>query len=372
MNVMLMTSHLNMGGITRYMLTLPQGLRARAHEVHVVSSGGAMLPLFEQMGAEHLQLPIKTKSELNPNLYLSLRPLAEYVRQHEIEIIHAQTRVTQVMGSLMKRKNKIPYVSTCHGYFKTRLFRQLWPCWGDVIAISPAVATHLHQDFKVPAYKIHLVSHGIDLADFAQITPEERMANRRQLGLTDELTIGMIARLSDVKGQDILIAAMPQIIWEVPRAKLLLFGEGKMKEQLLELVKRLRLQDYVEFFPIVAKTRASLSAIDCFAVPSRQEGLGLSVMEAQACGVAVVASDVGGIPSLIENRQTGILVKPKDVKALASAIITVLKDDEFRYSLGVSARRKAFSQYSSNQMIDKTIDVYKKVLTNEKYPRSQR
>jgi len=351
-----------MGGITRYLLTLAKGLRRLGHEVHLASGGGDMIPQFEALGAKHLLLSIRTKSELDPKIYLALRPLAKYIEKENIEIVHAQTRITQVMGSLLHKFKRVPYVSTCHGYFKPRLSRRWWPCWGECIAISPAVAEHLHKDFHLPKEKIHLVTHGIDLEDFSPISLEEKVRLRKQYMLKDEPVIGMIARLSPIKGQDILIRAMPQILEQVPNAKLLLFGEGKTRNELIALVQQLNLRKRIEFYPIIDQTAQSLSVMNVVVVPSRQEGLGLSVMEAQACAVAVVASRVGGIPSLIEDGKTGVLVEAENVAMLADRVVTLLKDDARRNSMGLSAREYALKHYSSQRMVDRTLEVYRNAI----------
>ena len=358
MNILLLTTHLNMGGITRYLLILSKGLLSRQHHVHLISSGGDMEEEFKQLGVHTLIMDIKTKSELSPKVYKALKPIKEYIQRHDIDLIHAQTRVTQVIGHLLHQNLKIPYVSTCHGYFKTRLSRRLFPCWGRVIAISSAVYDHLANDFHLDDKTIHLVRHGIELDQFPQATLDDRQALRRKINVTDTFLIGMIARLSDVKGQDILIRAMPDILKAHKNVKLFLFGEGKMEGELHRLVKKLNLTQHVCFYPHVDSTYKSLILFDICVVPSRQEGLGLSVMEAQASALAVVASRVGGIVSLIEEDVTGLLVDPENPHCLAKKINALLKDEHKRNELGLAARRYALANYDAKTMIDKTIKVY--------------
>jgi len=360
-NILFLTTHLNTGGITTYLLTMAEGLVRRGHHVHVVSSGGNMERDFTVVGVRILVLNIKTKSELNPKIYFALPCLKKYVCEHSIDILHAQTRITQVMGRILKVLTGCPYISTCHGFFKTRYSRRLFPLWGDkVIAISCQVEDHLTSDFRVPAERVQLIVNGVDLEVFQPLDEEQRKAVRAKFGFGKDPLIGIIARLSDVKGQDVLIKSMRVVVDEIPDARLLIVGEGKMKDQLEAMVDQLGLRSHVRFISIVNRTAELLPAFDVFVMPSRQEGLGISIMEAQAAGVPVVASRVGGIPSLIVDGETGRLVPPEDSHALAEAILNLLQDKAQRENISLSAREFIRKMYSADRMVEETIKLYQR------------
>lgn len=363
MNVLYITTHLNTGGITSYLRTLSKGLIKRGHNVHIASSGGNMEKEFLSIGAKLVQCNIRTKSELDPRIYFALRPLKQYIEGNDISVVHAQTRITQVMGVLLRKLTGRPYASTCHGFFKMRLSRKCFPCWGDaVIAISQPVEDHLTDDFGVPQKKIHLIESGIDLDEFSPINQALKAQHRDRFDLGNEPIVGMIARLSDVKGPDILIKAMKSVHKSIPNAKLLLVGEGRMEKDLRNMVKHLDLMEHVRFFSVVSKTQEMLPLFDIFAMPSRQEGLGLSIMEAQASGLPVIASRVGGIPSLIEDGKTGILVEPENPESLANAIVQLFNDKEQRGVIGAAGREFIRKNYSSDMMVDKTLELYRKLV----------
>ncbi len=360
MNILFLTTHLNTGGITSYLFNLTNGLIRRGVNVHVVSSGGNMEKDFLALGAKVVNLNMRTKSELDGRIYAALKPLKQYVEQNNIDVIHAQTRITQVMGRLLQKICRKPYVATCHGFFKTRLSRRLFPCWGDkTIAISQAVVDHLKDDFAVPLQKIILVESGIDVEAFNPVDEEAKMERRKVYGLGCEPLVGIVARLSDVKGQDVLIQAMPHVVAAVPNIKLLIVGEGKMESLLKDMVAQLNLQTHVIFLPVVNKAAEVLSLLDVFVMPSRQEGLGLSVIEAQAAGLPVVASRVGGIPSLIEDGKTGVLVEPENSKALAKGMIELLANKEHAEKIGLAGRDFVKKFYSLEGMMDKMLEIYR-------------
>ena len=159
--------------------------------------------------------------------------------------------------------------------------------------------------------------------------------------------IGIIARLSDVKGIDVLIKAMPDVLKEIPSANLIIAGQGPEEIYLKELTQDLSLTASVHFKNTINQTQDLLPAFDVFVMPSLMEGLGLSVMEAQACGIPVVASRVGGLVDLIEDGKSGYLVAVNDPEALANRIIEVLQESptiQIHGTTGPIEYRTAFFQ----------------------------
>ena len=363
MNVLLLTTHLNAGGITSYLQTLAAGLVREGHSVWLGSSGGERAADFERTGVRLVALNIKTKSEISPKIYLALGELRNLIDEHHIDVIHAQTRITQVMAALLNRTTGRPNVATCHGFFKTRWNRRLFPCWGiRTIAISEPVVHHLQNDFRCPADRIALIPNGIDLQRFYVADEELRRATRARYNLQDEPVVGIIARLSDVKGIDILIKAMPQVCKAIPTVKLMIMGEGKEEALLKRLVEEHGLINTVQFIPEVADMAECLNMFDLFVMPSRQEGLGLSVLEAQACGLPVVASRVGGLVSIISNNETGFLVESENIEELATKIIAVLGDDLLRRKIGRQAHDRVRQEHSAHTMVDRTMQLYKELI----------
>ena len=364
MRILFLTTHLNTGGITSYLFNLAQGLKDCGHEVFIISSGGNREGDFKKLGVKIYNLSIRTKSELSPRLYLNLGKIRKIVQEERIDLIHAHTRVTQVAGTLVSQSTKVPYLTTCHGYFKNRLSRRLFPCWGNhVIAISTQVKKHLEDDFYVPSQKITLIESGIDLAKFKVVSDSERREAKKKYSLEKFFVVGIIARLSDVKGQDILIRAMKEVVAAKSDVYLLIVGEGKMEKELKDLTQELGLKNHILFLPIINQTSEILSAMDIFIMPSRQEGLGLSIMEAQACGLPVVGSDVGGIPTLIEHEKTGLLIKPEDPQGLAKAIIRLINENALRAKLGKNARQFIENNYALKRMVDQTLQVYQNLVS---------
>jgi len=359
MNILYLSNHLNVGGITSYILSLAKGLKSRGHNVFVASSSGDCLSKFIQGGISYIPIPIKTKSEIDLKVLFSFFKLLKYIKEKNIDIIHVNTRVTQVLGCLFHRATGKPYISTCHGFFKPKFSRWLFPCWGKrVIAISQQVSEHLRDDFKVDEAKIRLVHNGIDLNRFSIQNSNTKLATKEKFGLNNAKVVGIIARLSEVKGHIYLIEAMKKVLVKIPDAQLLIIGEGKEKKKLLDLIKRLDIEKNVFFVPSANDTIQAFLVMDVFVMPSLKEGLGLSLMEAMAYGLAVVGSNIGGIKTLIQNGENGLLVEPADSNALSRAILELLQDNFKAKALGEKARIFIHKNFSLEEMILKTEKVY--------------
>ncbi len=357
MKILFIANHLNVGGISSYLFTLGSGLKQKGHQVYLASGGGELEDKFSQAGIVLLKVPLKTKSEISPKIFFSFLKLKKAVREFKIDLIHSHSRTTQVLGDLLGRTLAKPHIFTCHGFFKPRISRRIFGGWGQkVIAISQQVKEHLIIDFKLDESKVSIINNGIDTKNFGDFSVRDKM--RQELAGQADFLVGIVARLSDVKGHIYLIQAMPEVIKNFPGTKLLIIGQGKTKDVLIKETRSLGLENSILFISEVKNTKDILAAIDIFVMPSLQEGLGLALMEAMAQGVAVVGSAVGGIKTLIQDKTNGLLVAPANASALAQAIITLLKDSSLRRNLGARAREFIMANFSKEEMVDKTEIIY--------------
>lgn len=359
MNILILSTHFNTGGITSYILTLAQGLSRKGHNVYVATSGGNMVAELVAAGVKHVSYDIKTKSEVSPKIFLALPKISRFIKEKKIDVIHAHTRVTQVTAAMLCRLTGTPYVTTCHGFYKKRLSRKLFPCWGaETVAISEAVRDYLIRDYRLADSKVCLIHAGVNPHMFLQVDEGVKRQRRQQYNLGGEPLIGIIARLTEEKGHRFLIEAMKQIVKEIYNAHLLIVGRGRIEKDLKEAVDLAGLNNCIHFYPVVNQTTEILPLLDVFVLPSLDEGFGLSILEAQAAGLPVVASRVGGVPDLIKDGETGILVAHQDIDGLAKAVIEILKDKKRAKELGSNARRFVEEEFSVGQFVEKTLGVY--------------
>ncbi len=362
MKILMLANHLNYGGITAYCHNLARALNGKGEvEIVVASRGGDLESELVSAGIRHVRLPLTTKCEVSPKVFRSFFQLLPIVEELGIDLFHANTRVTQVLAALLSKKTGRPYLSTCHGYFKPRFSRRLFPCWGQkVIAISDQVREHLLGDFHLDPQRIELIYNGVDLEKFKPIPPEAVRAEKGRLGLdADKKTVGHIGRLSSVKGQKFFVLAAAEVAAKRKDIQFLIIGDGEEGEHLKRLIREKGLEDAVFIRPSMPQTAVALSLMDVFCMPSLQEGLGISILEAQAQGVPVVASRVGGIPSIVEDGKTGLLCEPKDPVVLAAALLKILNDETLKNTLVQKAKAQVREKFSLGLMAERTRSLYR-------------
>ena len=360
MRILHITTHLNKGGITSYLSSLAEGLIKKGHDIFIASSGGEDEGEFLNNNIKLINIPIRTKKEISPSVLFSYFALRRFLSRNNIDIIHAHTRVTQVLASLLSRKFRIPLVTTCHGFFNPRWHRKKFPCWGHkTIAISRQVKKHLISEFKLSEENICLVHNGVDMDKIRVLSSEEIYKLKEEIGIEKEtFVVGTAARFSSVKGLEYLVRALPEVLKTVSNVALLLIGYGKEEPKLKQIAKDLNIESKVIFFNPKKETHEYLCVMNIFVMPSIQEGLGISILEAQANKIPVIASNVGGIPDIIEDRQTGILVESKRESSIAKAILELIQNKNLYEKIRASAYEGVSSKFTLGQMVTKTEKVY--------------
>ena len=366
MRILHITSHLNVGGVTSSVLSLSRALAERGHRVIIASGGGQLEAEAAARGLTSWRLPLRTSVEFSLRVFSAGRQLAGRLRQEPVDVIHAHTRVGQVVADRLSRRLRIPYVTTWHGFYRRNLGRMLRPCTGALtIAISEPVRQHLLQDFGVPSPRVRLIPHGIDPAPFtASVEPAQQLRLRQALQLAiDAPVIGTVARLVASKGIDQLIASLPAIRASAPGAQLLIVGDGEDRPRLQALARARGVAEAVHFAGTLPETRVALSLMRVFVfLPAEQEGFGLSLLEAMASGRPIVAVRRGrGAAWVLEDSGVGVLVEPDDARGLAAAVARFLQDGEAACRAAGEARAAVTQRYSLARMVDQVEEVYRTV-----------
>jgi glycosyltransferase involved in cell wall biosynthesis len=189
----------------------------------------------------------------------------------------------------------------------------------------------------------------------------ENLKDTESLKLEGFPKIGSSGRLSKIKGFEYLLRSISLLIEKYPRIALYILGEGKEEKKMITLAKDLKIE---ERFRILKKVKLSrfLRSLDIFCLPSLEEPLGLSILEAQYVGVPCIASCVGGLKIIIENLKTGVLVPPKQPKKIASAIDFLIRNEEIRKEIQKNAKRKILEKFDFSKKVKDFIEIYQEVL----------
>lgn len=366
--VLHLTTHLNTGGITTYIQKLIVPLGKFGFKVYVGSSGGEYAQAFAELGASLVHFSIKTKSELHPKLWFAFPKLIRFIKNEKIDLLHAHTRITQVLASYAGKITGIPVITTCHGFYKRRLGRRLFPAWGDkVIAISDGVADSLTNDFHVEKNKIAIIYNGVNVKDLdIAYSKHEGVKVRESYGIQpQDPVLGVIARLVEDKGHEFLIRAVAQLKNDFPTMKLLIVGDGKYRETLVRRTKEWGIFDSVRFLGNVPDVTKPLSAIDIFVLPATwREGFGLSIVEAMTCYKPTIVTNIWALNTLIQDHITGIMVTPKEVEPIVSSVRKYLMYPEFREQIAVNGRKMVEEKFSIQRMAQEIKTIYESLISS--------
>lgn len=259
--------------------------------------------------------------------------------------------------------NLLRYHAVRRPLLLNRLQRNLCTKSQKVIAVSRFSAASIIKEHGISSEKVTVVPNGVDQEVFRPGIQGAEM--RERWGIFSERVLLFTGRLDYSKGLRYLMEAFNRIIQKVPDVKLVIVGEGILKNQLLQFAKRRKLQDCVKFTGRLdaESLPKAYAAADIVVCPSLMEGFGLSLLEAMAVGKPCVAAASGGIMEVVANGEDGLLVPPADSTALQRAIEVLLSDYDLCRRLSAAARRKVEISYTLERMVERTLAVYNCALT---------
>jgi glycosyltransferase involved in cell wall biosynthesis len=242
--------------------------------------------------------------------------------------------------------------------FKAQLFFHILRRATGAIAPSRIIRDEL-LTAGFPNDKIFILPNGVDVVRFQPATVSEKIEAKSALGLCAEtLVIGTVARLVQRKRIDVLLRAFRKVLVHSYRARLLIVGDGPLRDELRTAARGLGIDGFVSWLGSQIDPAKLLRAMDVFALPSHMEGSPNAVLEAMAMGLPIVATRIGGIVDLVEENATGLLIRPGDADELATALCALLSDAGLRVNLGLAARRRAVEVFSLSRNVQRLIDLY--------------
>jgi glycosyltransferase involved in cell wall biosynthesis len=353
-----MSRQLGLGGTERQLTETAKALDRSRFEPHVgcFHAEGFRADELRCAGIPILRLPVT--SFLSISAVGGARQMERYLEEHSIQVVHTWDMPLALYGVPVARFFRTARVLSsqrCYRALASPLERHLLRITDrmadGIVVNSNAVRADLIEHDRVPAGLIHLCHNGIDTRLFHP--PENRCS--------DSITIGTICALRPEKGLETLIeafAAMPAR----SHVKLAIVGNGEMRKPLEKLAVRMGLDGRCAFEPATADVAGRLHRMDIFVLPSLSEALSNSVMEAMACGCAVVASEVGGNPELVTAGENGLLFRAGDARGLANCLERLVTDSALRHRLGEAASQRMRTGFTLERAAARMGEIYETVL----------
>lgn len=362
MNILQILPELTVGGVETGTVDLAKYLVQNGHKCVVVSSGGPLVEELEKSGILHYKLPVESKAFWV--MFKAAAQVRRIIEKEKIDIVHARSRVPAWVGFMAARKTRAVLLTTAHGHYSRHIFSYMMG-WGKyVIVPSSVIGKHMVKDFGVPLENIRRISRSVDVSRYVF----RGMKNRQN----KEFLVGVVGRIAPIKGQLYFLKALARVLRNAPFVRAQIVGgisPGKdaYMEELEVWTRRLGLGDVVEFLGNRRDIPQLLEKMDALVMPSiSEESFGRVIVEAQAIGVPVVASRVGGVVEVIEDGKNGLLVFPKDDEGLAQAVLKLVEDQGLCQRLSEAGRRSVEEKFTLEKMAQETLSVYREALDKKR------
>ncbi len=337
------------------LLTLMLGIKERQHQVSLAAPSDCLLSSkAREWGIE--TFPFAQRSELSP---WALFQLWNILGKRDFDIIHLNGPRALLAGGVASKLCGVP-LRVCSRRVNFPLkspLSHLKYNWmqESVVTVSISICQTL-IDGGIRPDLIHVIYEGVDLAWLDSQQPEP-LAD-----VNHRLVVGTVAHLSPEKGHRTLLEAAARIVSKVPDVHFVFVGRGELMSELDEMIQELGIQNHVLLTGFRSDSEALMKRFDIFCLPSLSEGLSSAILVAMASRLPVIATQVGGIPELVIDGETGIVVPPNDPDQLAEALCKVLGSCELRQRMGQAGRQRIEESFTLERKLQETESLYSHLL----------
>lgn len=334
-------------------------------DIFCVIEGGDLVFDIERMGFKvKIMAGTYDHKRFFPYSITKILRLSDELKKGQYDIVHTHLYQADVIGRVAAILAGIPrIVKSLHnmGMWKTTkhliVDRLLLRRTAKVICCSNYQKEVVVKQESLPETKVETIYHGVDLERFKLLNDRHSYAKTVRLN-AELLTIGTVGRMINSKGQIHFLNAIPAILSEHPHAQFVIIGDGPIRRHLFSAVENTPYREKIHFLGSRSDIPQLLTLMDVFVFPSLSEGLGISVLEAMASGLPVVASNIRPLSEMIIPENTGLLVKTEDPADLAGAVNRLLRDEDLRRDMGNRGRERVKQYFTDEQMVRQIENLY--------------
>lgn len=305
------------------------------------------------------ELHICEYSHLNLPLWgrIVLRMILRQLQLEPPDLIHIQARNALPQGIWLARQLRCPFVLTVHDYLQPHERLHVDRQWCQrIIAVSEAVKTDLLERTNLPDELITVIHSGMDADKSINVAPVFK---------SDRIpVVGAAGPLEAAKGFPFFLGAAARVLATGRDVEFIIAGAGPEESNLRRLACELKIDHKVTFAPNLLEFDEAILAMDIFCLPSLQQGIGTIMIQAMAMGRPVIATRVGGVYRVVRDGETGFLVPPSSSEALSRRILELLDNPTQASVIGQSAREEVMKQFNVEQMVSKTVSLYREIIAN--------
>lgn len=337
------------------------------------TSGGILADEYKKAGAEVVRFDTAAQMDI-----IAINKLIKLIKARNVDIVHSHQMRYDFLGSIASRLSKTPFIFTRHqsisdypiNYFKKTIFLAIdsfvaVKLADRIAAVSKFIADDLKAKEGVPEGKASIIYSGLDLKRYGKDIKAGNIRKEFSIDPGAPL-IGTVGRINIEKAHDLFLKAAVEVLKEAPEARFIIAGDGPLREKQEKLAEKLGIGTKVVFTGYRKDIPAVIADLDIFALSSVTESLGIVNLEAMAMGKPVVSFDVGGVSELVVDKETGLLVPPKDAKALAKAIVGLINNKEAARNMGLAGRKRVEENFTLDATVSKYMALYESVTKDRK------
>lgn len=353
-NILFLTRTMELGGTENVVLQLCEIFKPLVNKVVVCSCGGVNEHKLQEMGIKHYIIP--DISEKNPrSIVKTIITIKKIVDKENITLVHSHHRMAALYAELICGKSILKIANAHNTFHDKKTLTRLGYRNTKLIAVGEMVKKNLVEYYGIPNEQVTVIHNAIKPFD-GKISPIPLLTEYRENGYK---IIGNVGRLSEQKGMEYFINAVPGVIEKFPKTKFVIVGDGEDKDKLVNMVKQMNLDEYITFLGYRSDIQNVMSQMDFIVLSSLWEGLPLTPIEAFSVGKTVVATAVDGTPEIVQNGINGILIKPKDIKEIVNNICYLLNNIDVLDKFHVSAKERYNAEFSFEKLRMNYIGFYR-------------
>ncbi len=360
------------GGLEMVACKIAQEFTDMGHDVTMVSPAGSQIDTFcSGQNITHISMtPVFKYLDI-----VTAWKLAGIIKKKEIDIVHIYISKDLSTGCLAKtiaHRGKLVFSQHMDSHFpKKDLFhRWVFHKTDMITTVTKSVRKHVLEYTPVSHSSVHCIYNGVDVTKF---NPNVKKADRAEYLIPeDALIVGLFGRLDRLKRQELLIEAAPKILESFPDTCFLIIGEESRsktgtgyKEKLIQKINQKNLNDKFRIIDFTPEVQSFFALFDVAVLTTPKETFGIVIIEAMAMGIAVIATNAGGVPEIIDDNVSGLLFEPEDVGGLSEKIVSVLANKKIRESMGKAGIKKVHSHFDLKKKIAEYERLFYKLLEPE-------
>ena len=357
-NILYFTRTMGVGGTEKVILQLCESQKKSFDKIIVCSCGGVYEEKLLEMNVKHYQISdIENKNILN--IIRTFWSLRKIIRKEDINIIHTHHRMAALYTKLLQNFHKFSFVHTAHNtFYDKKLLTKFALSNAKIIAVGEKVKENLVDFYQVGEEYISVIYNAIPEASVSDNI--EMLSTLKNKG---HFLIGNIGRLSEQKGMEYFIRALPDVVKKYSNIKAFIIGDGELKDMLEKMVIELNLEKNVIFLGYRDDVINLIRHLDLIVLSSLWEGLPLTPIEVFSQRRAIIATNVDGTPEIIVNDYNGILVEPKNSDLISTAIIKVIENNDFKNKIANNGYKTYQRKFSIEEFNKKYNSFYSKLFS---------